>query len=147
MKYKIINNKIGTIFPLPTQSDRGAAGFDLVACLDDSIHIKPSETMLIPSGIAIHIDDVNICGLIVPRSGLAHKHGIIVTNSPGLIDSSYTGEWFISLRNVYKTRYKITPGDKVAQVIFMSVISPVLEETTSFENTQRGSNGFGSTGK
>ena len=144
---KILDSRIGTLFHQPKYATPGSAGIDLIACLDKSLTLLPNETHLIPSGIAIYIKDPHICGQILPRSGLGHKRGLILGNSIGLIDSDYQGELKISCWNRSTQNQVIEPGDRIAQLIFLPVITPTFRIVDSFKSSLRNTQGFGSTGK
>ncbi len=146
---KILNNKITNF--LPQYATHGSAGLDLRACVDNPIVINSMQTTLIPSGIAIHIADPNLCGIIIPRSGLGHNHGIILGNLVGLIDSDYQGELKISVWNRSNTDFVINPLDRIAQLVIMPIIKTTFNIVDEFTQNskninQRGNNGFGSTG-
>lgn len=140
--YKVLDDRFGR----PHYASAGAAGLDLIACIEKDLVLTPNSTALIPTGIAIFIKDPGYAGLILPRSGLGHKHGIILGNSVGLIDSDYQGELKVSCWNRSSQNYTITPGLRLAQLVLVPVITPILREVTEFETTTRGSQGFGSTG-
>ena len=146
LQIKVVNEKIGSEIPFPSFSTSGSAGMDLRACLDDQIRIGAGETELIPSGIAIHIEDPNYAGLILPRSGLGHKNGIVLGNLVGLIDSDYQGELMISLWNRSETAFVLSPGDRVAQLILIPVKQLPLIVVDEFDTSERGGKGFGSSG-
>ena len=145
-KLKLLTKKIGSEIPLPSFSTSGSAGMDLRACLDDQIRIGSGETELIPSGIAIYIEDPNYAGLILPRSGLGHKNGIVLGNLVGLIDSDYQGELMISLWNRSERAFVLAPGDRVAQLILIPVKQLPLIVVDEFDTSERGGKGFGSSG-
>ena len=146
LQIKVVNEKIGSEIPLPTFSTSGSAGMDLRASLDDQIRIGSGETELIPSGIAIYIEDPNYAGLILPRSGLGHKNGIVLGNLVGLIDSDYQGELMISLWNRSERAFVLAPGDRVAQLILIPVKQLPLIVVDEFDTSERGRKGFGSSG-
>lgn len=145
--YKILDDRIGTSIPLPEYATDGSAGMDLRACVDKSITIEPDQTILIPTGVAIHIADPSIAATILPRSGLGHKHGLVLGNLVGLIDSDYQGQLFISCWNRSQTAYTIEIGDRIAQLVFVPVVKVALNAVESFDNSERGSGGFGHSGK
>jgi len=118
IELKILNSKIGNEFPLPTYATPGSAGLDLRACLDEPLTLAPGETQLLPTGIAIYINDPKLCATILPRSGLGHKHGIVLGNLVGLIDSDYQGELMVSCWNRSATAFTIEPGERIAQLVF-----------------------------
>lgn len=142
---KILDNRLKE-FGLPKYQTSGSAGMDLRAMLKFNVIIKPNETIKIPTGLAIHIQDTGICGQIIPRSGLGHKHGIVLSNTIGLIDSDYSGQLFITCLNRSNVDYEIKVGDRIAQLIFVSIYQVNLNIVESFAESERGSGGFGSTG-
>jgi len=145
---KIINPLIGKAIPLPSYATEGSAAIDLRAGLKEPISIQPGETVLIGSGIAINIKDPNIVGIIVPRSGLGIKNGIVLANTIGIIDSDYQGEIKIGLFNRSRIQYTVKPGERICQMMFIPVINATLKLVQRFSNaTERGSGGFGHTGK
>jgi len=145
--YKILDDRIGTSIPLPGYATDGSAGMDLRACLDDALILEPDQTRLIPTGIAVHIADPGIAATILPRSGLGHKHGLVLGNLVGLIDSDYQGQLFISCWNRSQTPYTIEVGDRIAQLVFVPVIQVALKPVESFDDSERGIGGFGHSGK
>jgi dUTP pyrophosphatase len=144
---KILNPRIGRDFPLPKRATAGSAGLDLRACLDQALELAPGATALIPTGLAIHIADPKLAALIIPRSGLGHKHGIVLGNLVGLIDSDYQGELMISCWNRGAQAFRIEPGERVAQLVVVPVVQVEFEVVESFEESARGSGGFGHTGR
>ncbi|WP_331828705.1 dUTP diphosphatase [Candidatus Blochmannia sp. SNP] len=140
---KIIDNRVRNHFRFPRYATAGSAGLDLPACLNKSLIIYPGETHLIYTGIAIHISDARIAGVILPRSGLGHKYGIVLGNLVGLIDSDYQGELIVSLWNRGSKEYVVHPGKRVAQLVFIPIIKVKFSVVKSFIPTKRGSNGFG----
>ena len=146
LQIKVVNEKIGSEIPLPSFSTSGSAGLDLRACINDEIKIAAGKTELIPSGVAIYIEDPNYAGLILPRSGLGHKNGIVLGNLVGLIDSDYQGELMISLWNRSETAFVLSPGDRVAQLILIPVKQLPLAVVQEFDGSERGGKGFGSSG-
>ncbi len=145
--YKILDDRIGNSIPLPNYATDGSAGMDLRACIDNSMTIEPGQTSLIPTGIAIHIADPGIAATILPRSGLGHKHGLVLGNLVGLIDSDYQGQLFISCWNRSDKAYTIEMGDRIAQLVFLPVVQVELNAVESFDNSERGAGGFGHSGK
>ena len=143
---KRIDKRLGNEFPLPGYATEGSAGLDLCACLDAVLAIEPGKTVLIPAGFAIHIADNAYAAVLLPRSGLGHKHGIVLGNLTGLIDSDYQGEIFVSCWNRSDTEFTINPGDRIAQMIIVPVVQANFEFVDSFEETMRGDGGFGHTG-
>jgi dUTP pyrophosphatase len=146
VKLKILDARIGTEFPLPDYATSGSAGLDLRACLDKTIVLKPAETQLLPTGISIFIDDPGLAAVILPRSGLGHKHGIVLGNLVGLIDSDYQGPLMVSAWNRGDQSFEISPGDRIAQLVFVPVVQTAFEIVDSFEQSDRGQGGFGHTG-
>ena len=147
IKLKIIDPRIGNEFPLPAYATAGAAGMDLRACLAAPLELKPGSTELIPSGIAVHIEDSKLAAVVLPRSGLGHKHGIVLGNLVGLIDSDYQGQIFISCWNRGSASFRIEPGDRIAQLVFVPVAQVRFEVVSEFEDSARGVGGFGHSGK
>ena len=143
---KILDNRIGKEIPLPTYSTSGSAGMDLRACIDDKIQIAPGETVLIPTGISIYIQDPRLAATILPRSGLGHKHGIVLGNLVGLIDSDYQGPLMVSLWNRGSTTFSINIGDRIAQLVLLPIVQTEFEIVDEFTATDRGTGGFGHTG-
>lgn len=143
---KILDARIGASFPLPRYGTEGAAGLDMIACLDNPLVLKPGDTHLIPTGVAIHIGDPGLAAVLLPRSGLGHKHGIVLGNLVGLIDSDYQGQIFVSCWNRGQQAFTIEPGDRIAQMVFVPVVKAEFEIVTDFDASQRGSGGFGHTG-
>ena len=146
IQLKILSDKIGKEIPLPTYATEGSAGLDLRACLDTAIDLAPGETTLLPTGLAIYIQDSNLAATILPRSGLGHKHGIVLGNLVGLIDSDYQGELMVSCWNRGNTTFTIEPGERVAQLVLLPVVQAEFNIVTEFKSTERGEGGFGHTG-
>lgn len=147
IELKILDPRVGTEFPLPAYATPGSAGLDLRACLDAQITLQPGETQLIPTGLAIHIADPSLCATILPRSGLGHKHGIVLGNLVGLIDSDYQGQLMVSMWNRGQTAFDIQPGDRIAQMVFVPVVQASFAIVDEFAATERGEGGFGSSGR
>ena len=143
VQIRIVNNLVKSI---PTYATKGSAGLDLRAAVIDKIHLRPNETLLIPTGLSIFIEDKNYAATLLPRSGLGHKNGIVLGNLVGLIDSDYQGELMISCWNRGKESYFIEPMDRIAQMVFIRVEHPEFEIVEEFQNTERGDKGFGSSG-
>ncbi len=143
---KILDPRLGTEFPLPDYATPGSAGMDLRACVDESTTLKAGETLLIPTGMAIHIADPGLAATILPRSGLGHKHGIVLGNLVGLIDSDYQGQIFVSCWNRSNTDFTIEPGDRIAQLVIIPVVQASLNVVEEFPQSHRGEGGFGHTG-
>ena len=146
LQVKILNSRIGDDIPLPSYSTPGSAGMDLRACLEESLNLAPAETSLIPTGIAIFVSDPGYAALILPRSGLGHKHGIVLGNLVGLIDSDYQGELMISAWNRGASNFAIEPGDRIAQLVLVPVQQVEFSIVSEFLSTDRGAGGFGSSG-
>jgi len=146
VELKILDARIGAEFPLPAPATPGSAGMDLRAVLDAPLTLAPGESALLPTGIAIHIGDPGYCAVILPRSGLGHKHGIVLGNLVGLIDADYQGPLMISCWNRAQTAYTITPGERIAQLVFLPVARAAFRVVQEFASSQRGSGGFGHTG-
>ena len=147
VELKILSPRIGTDLPLPKRATSGSAGLDLRACINQAIDLAPGATELIPTGIAIHLADPGLAALIVPRSGLGHRHGIVLGNLVGLIDSDYQGELLISCWNRGQKPFRIEPGERIAQLVVVPVVPVEFEVVESFEQTRRGAGGFGHTGR
>ncbi len=145
IKVKIIDSKMKDY--LPHYATEGSAGLDLRACIDNSIILKPGDTSLIPTGIAIYIEDRNMCGMILPRSGLGHKHGIVLGNLVGLIDSDYQGQLFVSVWNRGNIPFELNPMERIAQLVIVPVIQVGFDIVEDFTLTERAGSGFGSTGQ
>jgi dUTP pyrophosphatase len=145
VQLKLLDDKVKEY--LPQYATQGSAGLDLRACLDTPLILKPGQTELIPTGIAIHIEDNKLCGMILPRSGLGHKHGIVLGNLVGLIDSDYQGELFISIWNRGQTEFVLNPLERIAQLVIVPVVQVGFELVDDFTQSDRGEGGFGSTGK
>jgi len=144
--FTVLDPRIGDTIELPSYASEGSAGLDLRACIDKELEVNPGDTHLIPTGIAIYIRDPGYAGLIIPRSGLGHKHGIVLGNLVGLIDSDYQGQLFVSCWNRGETSYTMSEGERIAQLVIVPVAQVKFQQVDSFENSQRGSGGFGSTG-
>lgn len=144
---KVLDARIGTEFPLPAYATDGSAGLDLRACLDAPLVLAPGETHLIRTGLAIHIADPAFAGLVLPRSGLGHKHGIVLGNLVGLIDSDYQGELMVSCWNRGHESFTIQPGERIAQYVLVPVVQAEFRLVDAFDVTQRGAGGFGSSGR
>ena len=146
VQLKVLDARLGSEFPLPDYATPGSAGIDLRACVDEPVMLNPGETELIPSGIAIHMEDPQLAATILPRSGLGHKHGIVLGNLVGLIDSDYQGQVFVSCWNRGDKPFTIEPGLRLAQMVFVPVVQAEFELVEEFTESQRGSGGFGHTG-
>ncbi|HHF3390318.1 deoxyuridine 5'-triphosphate nucleotidohydrolase [Haemophilus influenzae] len=144
---KILDPRIGNEFPLPTYATEGSAGLDLRALIDETFEIQAGETKLIPTGLSIYIADPNLAAVILPRSGLGHKHGIVLGNLVGLIDSDYQGSLMVSMWNRGNEPFKIEVGDRIAQLVFVPVVQAEFNIVEDFQQTERGEGGFGHSGK
>lgn len=147
LQVKLLDQRIGNEFPLPHYATEGSAGLDLRACLDQPVTLEPGQTELLPTGIAIHIEDPGLCAMILPRSGLGHKHGIVLGNLVGLIDSDYQGQLMVSCWNRGQTAFVITPGERIAQLVLVPVVQAEFEVVDEFSDSDRGEGGFGSSGR
>ena len=146
IQLKVLDDRIGKQIPLPAHATEGSAGMDLRACIDETITLKPGDTELIPTGIAIHIEDPGLAATILPRSGLGHKHGIVLGNLVGLIDSDYQGQLFVSCWNRGTDSFTIEQGDRIAQLVFVPVVQADFEVVDDFYESGRGAGGFGHSG-
>jgi dUTP pyrophosphatase len=144
---KILDKRIGDVIPLPAYATDGAAGLDLRVCIDEAIQIAPQETVLLPTGLSIYIADPKLAAVILPRSGLGHKNGIVLGNLVGLIDSDYQGELKISCWNRSQELFTVNPGERIAQLVFIPVVQAAFEVVNSFHESDRGEGGFGSSGR
>ncbi len=147
IQLKILDPRLGEEFALPDYATPGSAGVDLRACVDNAVNLEPGQTELIPSGMAIYIADPSLAAIILPRSGLGHKHGIVLGNLVGLIDSDYQGQVFVSCWNRGHKSFVINPGDRLAQMIFVPVVQVDFEVVQVFDSSDRGAGGFGHTGQ
>lgn len=147
VQLKILDPRLGKTIPLPVYATPGSAGLDLRACLDAPLEIKPGETQLISTGMAIYLADPTVAATLLPRSGLGHKHGIVLGNLVGLIDSDYQGPLMVSIWNRGDKAYTIQPGERMAQLVIVPVIQAQFEIVNEFKQTERGEGGFGSSGK
>lgn len=147
IEFKILDSRIGNEIPLPEYATTGSAGLDLRACLTEATELKPGETLLIPTGLAIHISDHHLAAVLLPRSGLGHKHGIVLGNLVGLIDSDYQGQIFVSCWNRGNTAFTINIGERIAQMVFVPVLQVALEQVEEFHASTRADGGFGHTGR
>lgn len=147
IQLKLLDPRLGDSIPLPDYATAGSAGLDLRACVEQSMILAPGETQLIPTGMAIHIEDPNLAAVILPRSGLGHKHGIVLGNLVGLIDSDYQGQLFVSCWNRSQHPFEITAGERIAQMIIVPVVQVAFEQVAEFSASERGTGGFGHTGR
>jgi len=147
VQLRILDPRIGRDYPLPQYATEGSAGVDLRAMLDAALELRPGETQLIPSGIAVYLADPGYAAIVLPRSGLGHKHGIVLGNLVGLIDSDYQGQLFVSVWNRGQSNFTIHPGERIAQLVVVPVAQVQFEVVQEFAATQRGAGGFGSSGR
>lgn len=147
LKIKKLDARLGDTIALPTYGTEGSAGLDLRACLDQSLVLEPGQTELIGTGLSIYIEDPAYAAMILPRSGLGHKHGIVLGNLVGLIDSDYQGELMVSCWNRGQTTFTVEPGERIAQLVLVPVVQAEFEWVDNFTDTDRGNNGFGHTGR
>lgn len=147
VQVKVLDQRLGQEWPMPTYATAGSAGLDLRACVEEAIQIEPGQTVLVKTGMAIYIEDSNFAGLVLPRSGLGHKHGIVLGNLVGLIDSDYQGELMVSVWNRGQTSFTLEPGERLAQYVLVPVVQAQFDIVNEFEATERGAGGFGHTGK
>jgi dUTP pyrophosphatase len=147
IELKILDSRIGESIPLPHYATDGSAGLDMRACIDDALTVSPGETVLVPTGLAIHIGDAAIAAVLLPRSGLGHKHGLVLGNLTGLIDSDYQGQVFISCWNRGSKAYEVEPGERIAQMVFVPVEQVSFEVVEEFGDSSRGEGGFGHSGQ
>ncbi len=146
IELKILDPRIGDSIPLPHYATDGSAGLDMRACIDEPLVVDPGETVLVPTGFAIHIADPSLAAVLLPRSGLGHKHGLVLGNLTGLIDSDYQGQVFISCWNRSSKRYEVQPGERIAQMVFVAVEQVEFSVVEEFDASDRGAGGFGHSG-
>ena len=146
IELKILDPRVGDTIPLPHYATHGSAGLDMRACIDDAITVEPGETVLVPTGLAIHVADPGLAAVLLPRSGLGHKHGLVLGNLTGLIDSDYQGQVFISCWNRGSEPYEVGPGERIAQMVFVPVEQVEFRVVEEFEASKRGDGGFGHSG-
>lgn len=149
VELKILDPRLGTEFEMPAYGTKGSAGLDLRACTDDFVTLEPGQVELIPTGMAVHLNEEGMAAMLLPRSGLGHKHGIVLGNLVGLIDSDYQGQLMVSCWNRGNEEYIISPGERIAQMVIVPVVQPVFEVVDEFGagETERGEGGFGHTGR
>jgi dUTP pyrophosphatase len=147
LQVKILDKRLGDSIPMPTYATSGSAGLDLRACVEAPLTLEPGQTELIPTGMSIFIEDPSLCAMILPRSGLGHKHGIVLGNLVGLIDSDYQGQLFVSCWNRGQTSFTVEPGERIAQLVLVPVVQADFEFVEEFTETDRGEGGFGSSGR
>ena len=147
IQLKILDSRLGKEFPLPHYATDGSAGMDMRACLDGPLVLQPGESQLIPTGLAIHIEEGGLAAMLLPRSGLGHKHGIVLGNLVGLIDSDYQGQVFVSCWNRGSESFTVEPGERIAQMVIVPVVHADFEVVDDFVASERGAGGFGHTGR
>jgi dUTP pyrophosphatase len=147
LQVKVLDARLGTLWPLPTYATDGSAGLDLRACLAAPLTLEPGRTELVPTGLSIHLDDPGLAAILLPRSGLGHKHGIVLGNLVGLIDSDYQGPVMASMWNRGAAAFTIQPGERIAQLVVVPVVQVRLEVVDEFTASERGAGGFGSSGR
>ena len=146
LEVKLLDPRFGDAWPMPAYATAASAGLDLRAALDAPLTLQPGDAALVPSGLAIHLADPTLCALVLPRSGLGHRHGIVLGNGTGLIDADYQGPLLVSLWNRGREPFTIEPGDRVAQLVVVPIVRAALQVVDTFEESERGSGGFGHTG-
>jgi dUTP pyrophosphatase len=147
IELKILDPRVGDSIDLPHYATGGSAGMDMRACIDEPLTVAPGETVLVPTGLAIHVADSTLAAVLLPRSGLGHKHGLVLGNLTGLIDSDYQGQVFISCWNRSDTSYEVQPAERIAQMVFVPVEQVELKVVEEFAASERGAGGFGHSGK
>jgi dUTP pyrophosphatase len=147
LQVKILDARIGREYPLPHYATPGSAGLDLRACLDAPVTLEPGQTQLVPTGIAIHLEDPGLAAVLLPRSGLGHKHGIVLGNLVGLIDSDYQGQVMVSCWNRGQSTFTVEPGERIAQMVIVPVVQVEFDVVEEFSESDRGAGGFGSSGR
>ncbi|MEM7406636.1 MAG: dUTP diphosphatase [Pseudomonadota bacterium] len=147
VELKILDTRLGTDFPMPDFATTGSAGIDLRACVDADLELRPGMTELIPTGMAVYIGDPGYAAVLLPRSGLGHKHGVVLGNLVGLIDSDYQGQVFVSCWNRGSDSFTISAGERIAQMVFVPVVQPRFKVVKEFTPTERGTGGFGHSGR
>ena len=147
IELKVLDPRVGDDIPLPHYATDGSAGLDMRACIDEPLTVAPGETHLVPTGLAIHIGDPTLAAVLLPRSGLGHKHGLVLGNLTGLIDSDYQGQVFISIWNRGRSTYEIQPAERIAQMVFVPVAQVEFKVVDEFDDSARGAGGFGHSGK
>ena len=146
IELKILDPRVGDSIPLPYYATEGSAGLDMRACIDEALTVNPGETILVPTGLAIHVADPALAAVLLPRSGLGHKHGLVLGNLTGLIDSDYQGQVFISCWNRGSNAYEVQPGERIAQMVFVPVEQVEFKVVEEFDTSDRGAGGFGHSG-
>lgn len=146
IELKILDPRVGDSIPLPHYATDGSAGLDMRACIDEPLTVNPGDTVLVPTGLAIHVADPSLAAVLLPRSGLGHKHGVVLGNLTGLIDSDYQGQVYISCWNRSSNSYEVQPGERIAQMVFVPVEQVEFRVVDEFETSKRGDGGFGHSG-
>jgi len=146
LEVKLLDPRFGDAWPMPAYATAASAGLDLRAAIDAPLTLQPGDAVLVPSGLAIHLADPTLCALVLPRSGLGHRHGIVLGNGTGLIDADYQGPLLVSLWNRSREPFTIEPGDRVAQLVVVPIVRAALQVVDTFEESERGTGGFGHTG-
>ncbi len=146
LQVRILDPRVGHTIPLPQYATGGSAGLDLRACVDAPVTLEPGQVQLVPTGLAIHLEDVGLAAVLLPRSGLGHRHGIVLGNLVGLIDSDYQGQVMVSVWNRGSHPFTIEPGERIAQMVIVPVVQVALDVVEDFAGSARGSGGFGSSG-
>jgi len=146
IELKILDSRVGDTIPLPHYATDGSAGLDMRACIDEPVTVSPGETVLIPTGLAIHVADPTLAAVLLPRSGLGHKHGLVLGNLTGLIDSDYQGQVFISCWNRGSNSYEVQRGERIAQMVFVPIEQVEFKVVKEFDASDRGAGGFGHSG-
>ena len=147
LEVRLLDPRIGDAIPLPEYATEGSAGMDVRACIDAPLEVAPGVTHLVPTGLAIHVADPGLAAVLLPRSGLGHKHGVVLGNLTGLIDSDYQGQLFVSIWNRGSVTYTISPGERIAQLVLVPVVRAEFEIVDAFGASSRGAGGFGHTGR
>ena len=147
LQYRLLDARLGDQFPLPAYATDGSAGLDLRAMVEAPLTLNPGDTELLPTGLSIHIGDAGYAGMILPRSGLGHKHGIVLGNLVGLIDSDYQGQLMVSCWNLGNSAFTIEPGERIAQLVIVPVMQVALTQVDEFDDSARGEGGFGHSGR
>lgn len=147
LEVKIMDSRLGGEWPLPAYATPGSAGMDLRACINEALFLEPGQTKLLPTGMAIHVADPGLCAMLLPRSGLGHKHGVVLGNLVGLIDSDYQGQLMVSCWNRGNTSFTIEPGERIAQMVLVPVVQAEFKVVEEFNESERGAGGFGHSGR
>lgn len=147
LEVKIMDSRLGGEWPLPAYATPGSAGMDLRACINEALILEPGQTELLPTGMAIHVADPGLCAMLLPRSGLGHKHGVVLGNLVGLIDSDYQGQLMVSCWNRGNTSFTVEPGERIAQMVLVPVVQAEFKVVEEFNESERGAGGFGHSGR